>query len=179
MANLGSVAKMGLSIEIDFSVSAIATVRNPSLCNSLGEPSNQAHGIRKTAPIETLTARRFNGSQELRVSNMASIPRAAAERKIAPMLVVSTTPSMTAFNPGESPPLFKTPMFIFGASYSRKFRGRLLPISFLYQISREAGQTPWDPSCPCRKPASFPTPASRWSSSAWPGDSGSQSRAPQ
>ena len=96
MANLGSVAKMGLSIEIDFSVSAIATVRNPSLCNSLGEPSNQAHGIRKTDPIETLTARRFNGSQELRVSNMASIPRAAAERKIAPMLVVSTTPSMTA-----------------------------------------------------------------------------------
>ena len=96
MANLGSVAKMGLSIEIDFSVSAIATVRNPSLCSSLGEPSNQAHGIRKTDPIETLTARRFNGSQELRVSNMASIPRAAAERKIAPMLVVSTTPSMTA-----------------------------------------------------------------------------------
>ena len=62
----------------------------------MGEPSSQAHGIRKTDPIETLTARRFNGSQELRVSNMASIPRAAAERKIAPMLVVSTTPSMTA-----------------------------------------------------------------------------------
>ena len=95
MANLGSVAKIGLSIEIDFSVSAIATVRKPSLRNSLGEPSNQVHGIRKTEPIETLTARRFNGSQELRVNNIASIPKAAAERKMAPILVASTTPSMT------------------------------------------------------------------------------------
>mgnify|MGYP007054918947 CR=1 FL=1 len=52
MANLGSVAKIGLSIEIDFSVSAIATVRKPCLRNSLGELSNQVHGIRKTEPIE-------------------------------------------------------------------------------------------------------------------------------
>ena len=81
MANLGSVAKIGLSMEIDFSVSAIATVRKPCLRNSLGELSNQVHGIRKTEPIETLTARRFNGSQELRVNNIASIPKAAAERR--------------------------------------------------------------------------------------------------
>ena len=92
MANLGSVAKIGLSIEIDFSVSAIATVRKPCLRNSLGELSNQVHGIRKTEPIETLTARRFNGSQELRVNNIASIPKAAAERKMAPILVALPRP---------------------------------------------------------------------------------------
>ena len=37
--------------------------------------------------INTLTARRFNGSQELRVNKTASTPRAAAERNIAPILV--------------------------------------------------------------------------------------------
>ena len=82
-------------MEIELSVSAMATVRNPNLPKSLREPSIQVHGTRKTVPIDTLTARRFNGSQELCVSNTASIPKAAAERKMAPILVVSTTPSIT------------------------------------------------------------------------------------
>ena len=82
-------------METELSVSAMAAVRKPNLPKSLREPSIQVHGTRKTVPIDTLTARRFNGSQELRVSSTASIPRAAAERKIAPMLVVSTTPSIT------------------------------------------------------------------------------------
>ena len=82
-------------METELSVSAMAAVRKPSLPKSLREPSIQVHGIRKTVPIDTLTARRFSGSQELRVSSTASIPKAAAERKIAPMLVVSTTPSIT------------------------------------------------------------------------------------
>ena len=41
--------------------------------------------------MDTRTARRFNGSQELRVSNTASIPSAAAERKIARERGHSTT----------------------------------------------------------------------------------------
>ena len=44
----------------------------------------------------TRTARRFSGSQQLGLSSTASTPSAAAERKIAPMLVVSTMPSSTA-----------------------------------------------------------------------------------
>ena len=76
-------------------MSAIAAVRNPKFLSSEREPSIQVHGTKKTLPIDTLTARRFNGSQELRVSNTASIPRAAAERKIAPILVASTTLSIT------------------------------------------------------------------------------------
>ena len=82
-------------MEIESSVSAIAAVRKPHFRKSLRGPSIQVHGTKKTAPIDTLTTRRFNGSQELRVSNTASIPRAAAERKIAPMLTASTTLSIT------------------------------------------------------------------------------------
>ena len=37
---------------------------------------------------------RFNGSHEEGVRNTASIPNAAADRKMAPIFVVSTTPSM-------------------------------------------------------------------------------------
>ena len=44
----------------------------------------------------TRTARRFSGSQQLGVSSTASIPRAAAERIMAPTLVESTTFSSTA-----------------------------------------------------------------------------------
>ena len=82
-------------MDTELSVSAIAAVRKPKLLRSEREPSIHVHGIQKTAPIDTLTARRFNGSQELRLSNTASIPNAAAERKIAPILVASTTPSIT------------------------------------------------------------------------------------
>ena len=73
----------------------MAAVLNPNHLKSRIVPSIHAQGIKKTDPIDTLTARRFNGSQELRVNNTASIPRAAAERKIAPTLVLSTTPSIT------------------------------------------------------------------------------------
>ena len=90
IANLDSAIKIGSSMETELSVSAIAAVRKPKLLRSEREPSIHVHGIQKTAPIDTLTARRFNGSQELRLSNTASIPNAAAERKIAPILVAST-----------------------------------------------------------------------------------------
>ena len=80
---------------MESSVSAIAAVRNPKSPSLLREPSIQVHDTRNIAPIDTLTARRLSGSQEFRVSKTASMPRAAAERKIAPMLVVSTTPSIT------------------------------------------------------------------------------------
>ena len=39
------------------------------------QPFNHVHGTKNTEPIDTLTARRFNGSQELRVNKTASIPR--------------------------------------------------------------------------------------------------------
>ena len=52
-------------------------------------------GTRKMLPIETRTARRFSGSHDVGVSSTASMPKAAAERKMAPMFVVSTTLSMT------------------------------------------------------------------------------------
>ena len=58
-------------------------------------PSIHVQGTRKTDPMETLTALRLSGSQDVGVSNTASIPSAAAERKMAPIFVVSTTPSTT------------------------------------------------------------------------------------
>ena len=82
-------------MEMELSVSAIAAVLNPNRPKSRIVPSIHVQGIKKTDPIDTLTARRFSGSQELRVNNTASIPSAAAERKIAPILVLSTTPSIT------------------------------------------------------------------------------------
>lgn len=47
----------------------------------------------------TRTARRVSGSQHVEVSSTASMPSAAAERKIAPMFVASTTFSKTAMRP--------------------------------------------------------------------------------
>ena len=44
----------------------------------------------------TRTARRVSGSQHVGLSSTASMPSAAAERKIAPMFVASTTLSSTA-----------------------------------------------------------------------------------
>ena len=44
----------------------------------------------------TRTARRFSGSQQVGESKTASMCSAAAERKMAPTLVVSTMPSSTA-----------------------------------------------------------------------------------
>ena len=58
--------------------------------------SSQVQGTKKTVPIDTRIDRRFRGSHELVVSKTASMPKAAADRKIAPMLVVSTTPSIKA-----------------------------------------------------------------------------------
>ena len=57
-----------------------AETNSPSVSRG---PSIHVHGTRKTVPIETRTARRFRGSQELRVNSTASMPRAAAERKMA------------------------------------------------------------------------------------------------
>lgn len=91
IANRGSVFKTGLSMEMELSVSAMAAVRKPNSPSVSRGPSIHVHGTRKTVPIETRTARRFRGSQELRVNSTASMPRAAAERKMAPILVVSTT----------------------------------------------------------------------------------------
>ena len=56
---------------------------------------NHVQGMRKTEPIETRIARLFKGSHEVGDRSMASIPSAAAERKIAPIFVVSTTPLIT------------------------------------------------------------------------------------
>lgn len=57
--------------------------------------SSQVHGTRNTLPIDTLTARLLSGSHDVGVRSTPSIPRAAAERNIAPIFVVSTTPSIT------------------------------------------------------------------------------------
>ena len=78
------------------SVSAMATVLNPSAERAVSGSSIQLQGTRKTVPIETRTARRLSGSQLVGVSRTESTPRAAAERNMAPMLVVSVTPSITA-----------------------------------------------------------------------------------
>ena len=95
IARRGSVFRTGSSSVMESSVNAIATVLKPSLCSDSMGASSQVQGIRKTLPIDTLTARRFRGSQVSRVRMTASIPKAAADRKIAPIFVVSVTPSMT------------------------------------------------------------------------------------
>ncbi len=61
----------------------------------LGQVSSRAYGTENTAPMETLTLRRYSGSAQSGDNSTASMPRAAAERKIAPMLVWSFTDSMT------------------------------------------------------------------------------------
>ena len=94
-AKRGSAFSAGSSSEIDRSVSAMAAVRKPNACNSPMGSADQAQGTRNTLPIDTRTARRLSGSQAVRDSTTASMPKAAAERKIAPMLVASVTPSIT------------------------------------------------------------------------------------
>ena len=95
MARRGSLTSTGSSIDTDLSVSAIATVLNPSSPSDCTGASSHVHGTRKTEPIDTRTARRLSGSHELEVSSTASMPSAAAERKIDPTLVASTTLSTT------------------------------------------------------------------------------------
>ena len=85
----------GASSGMELSESAIAAVLKPRVLRLLTGPSSHVQGTKNTDPIDTRTARRLSGSQELRVSRTASMPNAAAERNIAPMLVVSTTLSMT------------------------------------------------------------------------------------
>ena len=80
----------------DLSVKARATVVKPRDFNDDIGASSHVQGTKKTLPIDTLTARRLSGSHDVGVSKTASTPMAAAERKMAPMLVVSVTPSMTA-----------------------------------------------------------------------------------
>ena len=95
MASLGTVFSSGASIEIDLSVRAIAAVRNPYRASDSTGSFSTVHGTRNTDPIDTLTERRFNGSHDESVSSTPSIPKAAAERKMAPTFVESTTPSIT------------------------------------------------------------------------------------
>ena len=91
----GSAASRGSSMGRESLVRAMATLRKPSVRTLSIGSSTHVHGTRNTEPMDTRTARRLSGSHELRVSSTASMAKAAAERKMAPMLVVSTTPSMT------------------------------------------------------------------------------------
>lgn len=112
MARRCSCFNIGSEREMESLLSAIAAVLNPNRFNKekpsslfsllsnrevlwLRKTLNHVHGTRNTDPMDTRTARRLKGSQLLGVSNTPSIPNAAAERKIAPIFVVSTTPSMT------------------------------------------------------------------------------------
>ena len=89
---------------MESSLRAMAAVRNPNPLRLLTGLSSHVHGTRNTDPIDTRTARRFSGSHELLVSSTASMPKAAAERKMAPMLVVSVTPSITTTHGTEHTP---------------------------------------------------------------------------
>ena len=95
IASRGSAISWALSIDTERSVRAMAAVRNPILLRLCNGPSIQVQGMENTAPIDTLTERRVKGSHDVRVSKAASMPRAEAERNIAPTLVESTTPSIT------------------------------------------------------------------------------------
>ena len=92
----GKAASTGESIATESSRRAMATDAMPRLRRSAMGSSIQAHGTRNTEPIDTRIDRRLSGSQLWRVSSTASTPRAAAERNMAPMLVVSVTASITA-----------------------------------------------------------------------------------
>ena len=95
MARRGSAHNFLSSMDTDLSVRAIATVLKPNFFNSEAL-SIQVHGTRNTVPIDDSHSPAVQGSQDVGVTSTASIPRAAAERKMAPILVVSTTPSITA-----------------------------------------------------------------------------------
>ena len=96
IANFFSFFKRASLMLIELCRNAIATVLKPCCATSSMPLSSHVHGIRKIEPIETRTARRLKGSHELLVNSIPSIPSAAAERKIAPIFVVSTTPSIMA-----------------------------------------------------------------------------------
>ena len=102
-ASFSSESSCGSSMDTESSVSAMATVRKPSLLRSsmpfrghTSLPSRYAHGIWNTVPMLTLIDRRYNGSLQSGVSSTASIFSAAADRKTAPTLVGFTTFSSTA-----------------------------------------------------------------------------------
>lgn len=91
------------SILTESSRSAIAAVLYPSLCSTSIAPSGQhaflskyVHGIWNTVPMLTRLALRYSGSAQADVKRTASIPSAAAERKIAPTFVGFTTFSKIA-----------------------------------------------------------------------------------
>ena len=94
-AFLSCLFSSGASSGRELSSSAMARVAKPSALSSPTGSWLQVQGTRNTVPIETLTARRLSGSQESSLSTTASTPKAAAERKMAPMLVVSVTPWIT------------------------------------------------------------------------------------
>ena len=78
---------------------AIAAVLKPKAFKVSMEASGQeflgrmVHGIWNTVPMLTREARRYNGSAQPWVRSTASMPRAAAERIMAPTLVGFTTSS--------------------------------------------------------------------------------------
>ena len=102
-ASFSSAIRWGSSISKESSLRAMAAVLNPiafrdripSVFHSVFS-SKKVHGIWNTVPMLTRIARRYSGLLHPGVSSTASIPRAAAERKIAPILVGFTTFSRTA-----------------------------------------------------------------------------------
>ncbi len=78
----------------------MAAAVNPSarsLCRPpSGQPATRVQGTWNTPPMLTRTARRFSGSQQDGDSSTASMPSAAALRKIAPTFAASTMSSSTA-----------------------------------------------------------------------------------
>jgi hypothetical protein len=72
------------------SASVSATVVKPAAETRGTAPyqsSKRANGTVNTAPMATLTARRYSGSAHLGANSTASMPRAAALRKAAPTFV--------------------------------------------------------------------------------------------
>ena len=73
-----------------------ASRARPAAGQSAGEEPIWVQGTWNTVPMLTRTARRHRGSQQEGVTSTASMCSAAAERKMAPMLVESTMFSSTA-----------------------------------------------------------------------------------
>ena len=104
IASFSSERRVGSSMETESSRRAMATVLKPSFFNRFipgygrRGPSSpkKVQGIWNTVPMLTRTERRYRGSLHPGVRSTASILSAAAERKIAPMLVGFIMLSRTA-----------------------------------------------------------------------------------
>ena len=90
MASFGSASRRGSFRARESSRRARATVLKPrswSKSVQLSPSGRYVQGTRNTLPMLTRAARRYSGSLPAAVSSTASTFRAAAERKMAPMLV--------------------------------------------------------------------------------------------